>query len=841
MYRLTLLTLLVTVYAGILTAQNTFHNVLGADAGARVVVISNPGPLQANDPILLYQAAGADPILSGAQTGRVANLNGAGRYNVNTVSRRSGDSLFLRLPFPDGFDPAFTQLVAAPPATDLVAQAADYPAVPYDPVTRRGGVIFVTAQNTLTVADTFDASGLGFRGGTGEEANSQCSRFTAASEFTYPAGNWRGSRRGRGVTTLAAGRELGRAPSGNGGGGANDHNAGGGGGGNVAAGGLGGINVVFGIFNFACRGNFPGLPGQALPAEDDRAYLGGGGGAGHANNTDAAAGADGGGLVVLWAPRVEFALESGVRANGQAAPLVTGDGGGGGGAAGSLVLLADTLVGSPLIELRGGGGADVDNPSDRCFGPGGGGGGGRILNAARVTANYSPTLILAGGDFGRRLNSNTCDPDDDPPGAGATGTEEFIAAPLLVAGFDLSATDICAGDTLQLTDRSSGADSTEFSVTPFTAGITLASSGNDRRVIVKDTVSGTFKLLQTLRLGTSAIAGDTIQFTVNATATVDTFLITPDPDRSDCFTFSLPGARGFSNVTYSFGDGEVLTTTDTVVTYCYAAGGSYLPSARLENAICGEVTLAAPAINLGEFSEAMIDIKNPAGCAPFTLTLSQRSRGAFTGVRWDAPGADPAISDTLGPVVTYATPGTYLATLTLQNGIGPDTVDQIEIRVFDVPTAGFTTSVDTSRLTLTYAPIDTFDYRWNFGDATVVDGQATGHDYTAPGNYVVTQLVTNGPCSAVDTQTVVIDVLSGTRTLTELGIQVYPNPTSGLLHLRGEARIIRVLDEFGRVSTRARIGAAGRSVDLAGLPSGRYLIGVSAAGQLYWAKVVKGG
>jgi len=78
-------------------------------------------------------------------------------------------------------------------------------------------------------------------------------------------------------------------------------------------------------------------------------------------------------------------------------------------------------------------------------------------------------------------------------------------------------------------------------------------------------------------------------------------------------------------------------------------------------------------------------------------------------------------------------------------------------------------------------------------------------------------------------------VISDVVDLEELGVRLFPNPTSGQLTLTGPARITGVFDLTGRqVLTENN-----RNTDLTGLPAGTYMVSVLAADKVYWVRVIK--
>ncbi|WP_021026067.1 DUF11 domain-containing protein, partial [Comamonas sp. B-9] len=332
-----------------------------------------------------------------------------------------------------------------------------------------GGVVAIDARDTLTLnSGTVEGqtgraiflAGKGFRGAIGSNGSAQGSRddwmgtYAAAgggggkgegiagtpqylanksgnygAKLTNAVLNGGISQIDSGIEGYPGGSRARGAPGNAGGGGAdgapagvnnNNYNAGGGGGGNYAAGGLGGRPWAYPLVDSGGRGGGGYMGTTAF----NRIFLGGGGGAGSTNNgtADSAAysnngigcsdadgrcssGASGGGIVILRAQNVTGTGVIDVRgANGY---NVQNDAAGGGGAGGSVVI--HTLEGgTAVIDASGGDGGNAWAGSQTGtagrHGPGGGGGGGFI---AFSPSSMVVTTTINGGTPGYTTNGTT--------------------------------------------------------------------------------------------------------------------------------------------------------------------------------------------------------------------------------------------------------------------------------------------------------------------------------------------------------------------------------------------------------------------------------------------------
>jgi Peptidase family C25 len=316
-----------------------------------------------------------------------------------------------------------------------------------------GGVVAIDAAGTVTLsANSVNVTGLGFRGGVGQQLAGVGG--LSGTDFVRTSGDAAHGLKGEGIagtmanltgvgatrgypTSVGGGDPNGdraRGAPGNAGGGgtdsnpsANDENSGGGGGSNGGQGGGGGN-----AWNSAAT--VGGYGGAAFPATFARLVMGGGGGAGTRNNSSGilSSGADGGGIVFVRAGLV--AGTGTITADGDTGdafePL--NDGGGGGGGGGSVLFVAPATVSLANLTIlaRGGRGSDAwptqapaGTPGER-HGPGGGGGGGVRFTSVAVNGASS----VAGGANG--ITTTVNDAFGSTAGAaGVTGTTTFDSVP----------------------------------------------------------------------------------------------------------------------------------------------------------------------------------------------------------------------------------------------------------------------------------------------------------------------------------------------------------------------------------------------------------------------------
>ncbi|MEZ4983518.1 MAG: PKD domain-containing protein [Saprospiraceae bacterium] len=634
---------------------NVYSSLTGQDACANSISVSNPDVFEPGMRIVIITMQGA-AIQTGnnASFGTIADLNGTGQYELNTILEIQQENLVLTHTLQHDYPANGTQVVGAPAYNAVVVTESVIPQ-PWNGTT--GGVILLHATESITLQANVDASGAGFRGGMPEVvADNNCTWLINQNDYSYASGNWRAAPKGEGIVVLPSSMANGRGAAANGGGGGNDHNSGGGGGALATSGGVGGRNEE--PTTFGCNGDNPGIGGRALPT-NALLFMGGGGGSGHANNTAGpAGGGNGGGIVLLSAPSIFFDGGS-LIANGANGGTAVGDGGGGGGAGGSIVLLADTVEGTPSIRANGGLGGGVNNQNaPRCFGPGGGGSGGVFLSNQLLTAS------LSGGTPGISAQSSECSDSSRGATAGQDGTT-------------VSLTELPQGD--------------EF-ITPAVSSI-LPESG-----IVEGCLGSQATIAVTLNTNAEPV-GFTYQWQTQtssgtwvnlsgATAALYTFTITTEQSfrliinpLGDCFapiispefhvsltqptiveathtvvgstaTFQSTVEGWYNELSWDFGDGT--TSTDPNPVHIYTAPGTYEAVLTLLTS-CGEVQAVTTVVIAPPFAVAL-QASITEGCSPLSVFFQDVSTGTILTRNWTFEGGNPASGNEMEAWVVFDTP-----------------------------------------------------------------------------------------------------------------------------------------------------------------------------------------
>ncbi|MEO6760665.1 MAG: PKD domain-containing protein [Saprospiraceae bacterium] len=140
---------------------------------------------------------------------------------------------------------------------------------------------------------------------------------------------------------------------------------------------------------------------------------------------------------------------------------------------------------------------------------------------------------------------------------------------------------------------------------------------------------------------------------------------------------------------------------------------------------------------------------------------------------------------------------------------------------------------DTSGLTLQFWDVSSYaptNWHWDFGDGTTSQDTSPVHTFAAPGFYTVCQTVSNAYGSDTHCKIVQIQTVDATTADPVTLLPVYPNPTTGIVHLpwrEAPSGRVRVRDMTGRLVLDREL--QGSEIDLGGLAQGLYVLTVQEA------------
>ncbi len=296
------------------------------------------------------------------------------------------------------------------------------------------------------------------------------------------------------------------------------------------------------------------------------------------------------------------------------------------------------------------------------------------------------------------------------------------------------------------------------------------------------------------------------------------------------FDFEDASSNGANSWTWSFPGGNPTTSIEQdPQDIVYAAPGTYTVTLESCNPVgCDEVveeiTVIAqplPTITLGN---------DTALCDTDALTLS--ADPDLASYAWQLNGTP--LPDTT-PTISVDAPGTYTLQATDAAAcVAVDTivVDQLTtpVAVFDFEQIDSPCGVDHVRF---HAASSAASQSWDFGDGSAGSGPVQEHHYANAGTYSVQYTVTDGPCSAAASQTVVVNSSTGPTPTAAMVPNVFSPNGDGVndcfapsgLEANPECFTVQVFDRWGlSVFTSGGSNACWKGVTDAGdpVPDGVY-------------------
>ncbi|MCB9447412.1 MAG: gliding motility-associated C-terminal domain-containing protein [Flavobacteriales bacterium] len=152
-----------------------------------------------------------------------------------------------------------------------------------------------------------------------------------------------------------------------------------------------------------------------------------------------------------------------------------------------------------------------------------------------------------------------------------------------------------------------------------------------------------------------------------------------------------------------------------------------------------------------------VNFSNTGGCTGDSIRFTDLSNsvgGSITGWKWTFAGT--GTSNLQDPVYLFAGSGTYLVKLVATDSVGCSDSIQKGVTLGAKPTVNFNDTA--SGCGSLYVQFSNFSnggtlYAWDFGDGSTSSQNSPAHNYTSPGNYDVTLVVTNGSSGCSDSLT----------------------------------------------------------------------------------------
>lgn len=292
---------------------------------------------------------------------------------------------------------------------------------------------------------------------------------------------------------------------------------------------------------------------------------------------------------------------------------------------------------------------------------------------------------------------------------------------------------------------------------------------------------------------------------------------------------------------WSFPGGVPSSSTEVNPVVTYANPGLYDVALIAYNANGSDVDFQASYVQINAFPPAAIPGNLGPYCPDQPILLVSNTIPNAT-YAWTGPNG---FSSSEQYPQNATEPGIYTLVITSGNCVSAPATTEVLLN--PLPAAGFSYSSNSENIVTFQDESEAGNsYFWDFGDGGFSILEEPVHFFTEPGQYLVTQIVTN-TCGS-DTSLQLIDLMVGVLDPNLLfSIEFYPNPGDGLFYLTvngspAPTMDIRLYDLMGHEVYAENYGFENgrleQVLDFGGLPSATYILRIKSAGNMGYLKVV---
>lgn len=292
--------------------------------------------------------------------------------------------------------------------------------------------------------------------------------------------------------------------------------------------------------------------------------------------------------------------------------------------------------------------------------------------------------------------------------------------------------DICEGDQVAFEDLSSNSPDSWF--WDFPGG--SPSSSSQQNPVVSYDVAGTYDVtLEVCNPG----GCDVVTF-ANYVIVVGLPLADYSYTIDQRMVSFVNNSQYATNYLWDFDDGNFSTLPNP--THTYAEDGTYNVILEVSNQCGTDVityTIVIETLPVAGFTSDVTE-----GCISFDVQFTDQSSSNAQSWYWFFEGGTPETSTAQNPSVTYDEAGLYSVELTVENGVGSNTMLQTDyINAMTEPFVGFTTTINADTVFFTNTTTGGTSFAWDFGDGNTSTDVNPYHVYAIFGDYDVTLTATN--------------------------------------------------------------------------------------------------
>ncbi|MEP1097586.1 MAG: T9SS type A sorting domain-containing protein [Cyclobacteriaceae bacterium] len=265
--------------------------------------------------------------------------------------------------------------------------------------------------------------------------------------------------------------------------------------------------------------------------------------------------------------------------------------------------------------------------------------------------------------------------------------------------------------------------------------------------------------------------------------------------------------QGISDVTF-----PIETEGTTVITWTYDDGNGNT-STQTQNVIVNDVTAPAPV------AESLPDVTNECSVEDLAKpSATDNCSGIITG--------------TTNLTLPIETEGVTIVIWTFEDAEGNTSTQAQNVIITPIDKSVFQIGTELT------APAG-YTYQWiNCGDGSIIQDE-TSQSFTATTSGTYAVKISNGTCSVTSECTEIV-ITAIDRSVDELGISIYPNPTQELMRVDSDkSLIVHIFGMNGKLTLKGIVSKA-EPLDIQSLGSGQYLVQLLDEGNLvYTGKLLK--
>ncbi|MBL4715150.1 MAG: PKD domain-containing protein, partial [Bacteroidia bacterium] len=405
-------------------------------------------------------------------------------------------------------------------------------------------------------------------------------------------------------------------------------------------------------------------------------------------------------------------------------------------------------------------------------------------------------------------------------GSGCSTADTQNVAIELPPTADFSFNTACVGNALQFTDQTTGGGLVNWDWDFGDGNIsvlkdptnTYSNAGSfDVQLVVTDNKGCVDSITQKV-----TVTGPTASFT-NTIACIGDSTDFTDASTGDISTWS-----------WDFGDASPLDNSKSP-THLYAGSGNYSVALTVSDTGGCSHTVTNTVVVTNNIPVADFQISDAVTCSGSSISFYDSSLYT-SGWSWDF--GDGSTSASQFPTHSYSSSGNFDVALIASNGCGSDTLTKTSaVKINQSPVANFDYSTSDFTVTFTDLSTNAATWLWDYGDGNIASLQNPEYTYSAEGIYSVKLTVTasNG-CKNASSQSITLFAIGIEDVHRVDKIQLYPNPSSGVVNLKLENKSTEKLrytiyNSLGqKILIEEEISSLGNIIqlDLSSLPEGIY-------------------